>query len=79
MLLFEDMDSVKVEPLDFVTVGKDEYADLLATAEKWEMFRAFFYENIAKTKDGALAIEGYKVCDAMSIIDNQRYKEAMNG
>ena len=79
MLMFEDTDSVKVEPLDVVTVSKDEYADLLAIAEKWEMFRTFFYENAVGTKGRDLAIEGYKVCDAMKILDGQRYKEVLNG
>ena len=75
MLLFDEM----LDPVENVTIARDEYADLLAVAEKWEMFRTFFYKNAVKTKDGAVAIEGYKICDAMSIIDSQRYKEVLNG
>lgn len=75
MLLFDEM----IAPTEGVTISNDEYADLLAVAEKWEMFRIFFYDNAVKTKNGELAIEGYKICDAMSVIDRQKYKEVLNG
>lgn len=79
MLLFEDKNKEDIRSYEFVTVTKEEYAGLLSAAEQWGMFKVFFYENIAKTKDGALAIEGYKVCDAMSVLDSQRYRRALNG
>ena len=75
MLLFEEM----VDPVENVMITRDEYADLLAVAEKWEMFRTFFYDNCVHIKEGGASIEGYKVCDAMSILDAKRFKEVFNG
>ena len=75
MLLFDEMNA----PTESTVIARDEYADLLAVAEKWEMFRTFFYNNAIKTKGGLIAIEGYKVCDAMSVLDGQKYKEVLNG
>lgn len=75
MLLFDEM----IDPVENVTITRDEYADLLAVAEKWEMFRTFFYDNCVHTKVGGASIEGYKVCDAMSILDVKRFKEVFNG
>ena len=74
MLLFDEMNA----PTESTVIARDEYADLLSIAEKWEMFRIFFYDNATKTADG-LAIEGYKICEAMRLLDGQRYKEALNG
>ena len=79
MLLFEK-DEKRVEPIDLITITKEEYADLLTEANKWQMIHSYFYET-AEVKyadwDNSyyVSASGDDLNKAMQIMDAQRYKE----
>ncbi len=80
MLLIEPTDRLTEE----VTITLEEYTDLLREAEKWHEIRSAIWDNTvcnisALTMDPVLSLEGYKILDAMAVIDRQKYREALNG
>ena len=80
MLLIEPTDRLTEE----VTITLEEYTDLLRESEKWHEIRSCIWKNTvcnvsALTKEPVLSLEGYRILDAMAVIDRQKYREALNG
>lgn len=80
MLMIEPTDRLTEE----VTITLEEYTDLLREAEKWHEIRSVIWSNTvcntsALTKNPVLSLEGYRILDAMAVIDRQKYREALNG
>lgn len=80
MLMIEPTDRLTEE----VTITLEEYTDLLREAEKWHEIRSCIWNNTvcttsALTKNPVLSLEGYRILDAMAVIDRQKYREALNG
>jgi len=79
MLLFDEM----LAPLERVLISKDEYADLLSTAEKHEMLKTAIYENAHSNLYGTgLTISSLnldKVMIVLEAIDRNKYKEVLDG
>lgn len=80
MLMIEPTDRLTEE----VTITLEEYTDLLREAEKWHEIRSVIWTNTvcttsALTMDPVLSLEGYRILDAMQVIDRQKYREALDG
>ena len=79
MLLFEN------EPReDVITISIDEYNDLVKASQNWKNIRLAIYNAAepytdVQTMDTKLSLEGYKVLDAMKVLDRTMYKEVLDG
>ena len=79
MLLFDEM----IAPLERVLISKDEYADLLSSAEKYEMLKTAIYENSHANLFGTgltmTPMDYDKVMSTLETIDRIKYKEVLDG
>ena len=79
MLLFDEM----IAPLERVLISKDEYADLLSSAEKYEMLKTSIYENSHANLFGTgltmTPMDYDKVMSTLETIDRIKYKEVLDG
>lgn len=79
MLLFDEM----IAPLERVLISKDEYADLLSAAEKYEMLKTAIYGNSHANLFGTgltmTPMDYDKVMNTLEVIDRIKYKEVLDG
>lgn len=67
-----------------LAISKDEYADLLKSAEAYEMLKRVIYESaeISFLDKCRLVLKTEKkddVMDALKVLDNRRYREVLDG